>query len=264
MKGGLLHAWQEYRYLLFKLTYTSLTIQFKKSFLGATWLFIQPIITVLAWVLLHGTGLFDPGATGVPYPAYVLLSTTIWSLFVSLYQLTSHMLVGNAQVLLQHQFPREVYILEKMAVALFNFLVPLVVSVIVLLAYGVSFSWTLILFPIALLPLILFGSAIGILFALLKAITSDLNNFFDKAIVLVMYITPVVYANDPGSDLLRSIIRWNPLTYLLSFPRDLLTQGSFTEYQTYLWVSGGCVLLFAAVLRYFRYAQPKVMERMVA
>ncbi len=264
MLQGVLQVWRDHRYLLYKLTYTSLTIQFKKSFLGATWLFVQPIITVFAWVLLHGAGLFDPGTTGVPYPAYVLISTTIWSLFVSLYQLTSHMLVGNAQVLLQHQFPREVYILEKMAVAIFNFLIPLVLSLIVLLAYGVSFSWTIILFPIALLPLILFGSAVGIIFALLKAITSDLNNFFDKAIVLVMYITPVVYANDPGSELLQSIIRWNPITYLLSFPRDLLTQGSFFQPVTFAWVSGATVLFFVLTLRYFRYAQPKVMERMVA
>lgn len=264
MKGGMLYAWREYRFLLYKLTVTSLTIQFKKSFLGATWLFIQPIITVFAWVLLHSAGLFNPGTTGVPYPAYVLLSTTIWSLFVGLYQHTSHILVGNAQVLLQHQFPREVYILEKMAVAFFNFAIPFMFSLIVLLLYGISFSWTAILFPLALIPLVLFGTAIGILFALLKAVTSDLNNFFDKAIVLVMYITPVVYANDPGSTLLQTIIRWNPLTYLLSFPRDLLTLGTFTAPVEFLGVSIGSALLFLLALRYFGVAHPKVMERLMA
>lgn len=261
---GLLNVWQHYRYLLYKLIYTSLTIQFKKSFLGTTWLFVQPVITVVAWVLLQGAGLFDPGTTGVPYPAYVLLSTTIWSLFVSLYQLASHMLVGNAQVLLQHQFPREVYILEKMAVAIVNFMIPLLLSLLVLVIYGVSFSWHLLLFPLALLPLVLFGTAIGIVFALLKAITSDLHNFFDKAIVLIMYITPVVYANDPGSELLSSIIRWNPLTYLISFPRDLLIYGTFFQPVIFGGVALGSLLLFLLVLRYFRYAQPKVMERMMA
>lgn len=261
---GIGEVWSGYRFLLQRLVVTSLTVQFRKTFLGATWLFLNPLITVFAWVLLHGTGLFDPGATGVPYPAYVLLSTSIWSLFLGLYQLTSNMLVQNAQVLLQHHFPREVYILEKMAVAVFNFLVPFALSVIVLLAYGVGFSWHVVLFPVALIPLILFGSAIGILFALLKAVFNDLNNLFDKLILLVMYITPVVYTSQPASPLLQEILRWNPLTYLLGFPRDLLTLGHFTSPVSFLAVSGATLLLFLLSLRYFRYAQPKVMERLIA
>ncbi len=264
MLSGIGQVWRHYRFLLHKLTVTSLTLPFKKSFLGAAWLFIQPVIVVLAWVLLHGAGLFDPGATGVPYPAYVLLSTSIWSLFTGLYQHTSQMLVGNAQVIMQHQFPREVFILEKMAVALFQFLIPFALSVLVLLLYGVGFTWHVILFPLAIIPLVLFGSALGILFAMIKAVTSDLTNFFDKAINLVMYITPVVYAADMGSPLLASIIRWNPLTYLLAFPRDLLVGAGWFAPVTFLWVSVASALFFLGTLWYFRKVQPLIMERMIA
>jgi len=141
-----------YRYLLRKLTLTALTIQFKKSFLGISWLVIQPLITIVAWVLLHGAGVFNPGNTGIPYPAYVLLSTSLWALFANLYSLVSNALVMNSQLLMQHNFPREILLLERGAVAIFNAFIPILLSLGVLLLYGVSIRWTIVFFPLAILP----------------------------------------------------------------------------------------------------------------
>ncbi len=253
-----------YRYLLRKLTLTSLTIQFKKSFLGISWLVIQPLITIVAWVLLHGAGLFDPGDTGIPYPAYVLLSTSIWALFANLYALVSNALVMNSQLLMQHNFPREILLLERGAVAVFNAFIPILLSLGVLLIYGVSIRWTIVFFPLALLPLILFAFSIAVLFALVKAVANDLNNFFDKAIVLLMYVTPVVYASDPGSPLLRSIIRWNPLTYLLGFPRSLLLDSGPYAPLEFFWVSAGVLFFTVIVWRYFHHVQARIIERLIA
>ena len=254
----------EYRFLLKKLTITSLTIQFKKSFLGISWLIIQPLITIVAWVLLHGAGLFNPGQTGVPYPAFVLLSTSMWALFANQYTLVSNGLVMNSQLLMQHNFPRGILLLERSAVALFNALIPLLLSLLVLVFYGVSFTWHILLFPFALLPLLLFGFSLAVLFAVVKAVANDLNNFFDKAIVLLMYVTPVVYASDPGSSLLRSIIRWNPLSYLLGFPRSLLLDSSPYAPLEFFQVSAGVLLFTVIVWRYFHHVQARIIERLIA
>ena len=102
------------------------------------------------------------------------------------------------------------------------------------------------------------------LFALVKAVANDLNNFFDKAIVLLMYVTPVVYASDPGSPLLRSIIRWNPLSYLLGFPRSLLLDSSPYAPLEFFQVSAGVLLFTVIVWRYFHHVQARIIERLIA
>jgi homopolymeric O-antigen transport system permease protein len=253
---------KQYRFLLKEMVKATLTSQYKRSLLGISWLFITPVLTILAWLLLHSSGIFNPGDTGIPYPAYVLLSTAIWTFFVSFYKLISDALILNGKLFIQLRFPHELLIWEKMIIAVINFTIPLLVSIIVLLFFDVSFSWHIVLFPFALIPLMLFGAAVGIFFSLLKVVAIDLNNFFDHVIILLMYATPVVYSERIDSKLLQSIMEWNPLTYLISFPRELLISGHFYAPVKFLYVSLGVTVLFLFMLRYFLKAESKVIERL--
>lgn len=253
---------RNYRFLWYELTKATLTAQFKKSLLGVSWLVLTPILTILAWLLLHSSGIFDPGDTRIPYPAYVLISTSIWTFFVSFYKYISEAMMLNGKLFVQIRFPHELVILEQASVAVFNFLIPLLVNIIVLLAFGVQFTWASLLFPFALIPLILFGITIGTIFSLLKVVLVDLNNFFDRVIVLLMYATPVVYATDIDSSLLQQIMYWNPLTYLISMPREILVHGTPYEPMGFLVVSAGVLILFVLTMRYFVVAEGRVVERL--
>jgi len=65
------------RELIYQLYRRDLLMQYKKSFLGMGWMFFGPIMGIVSWILMNAAGVLAPGDVGVPYPVYVLLSTSI-------------------------------------------------------------------------------------------------------------------------------------------------------------------------------------------
>lgn len=78
-----------------------------------------------------------------------------------------------------------------------------------------------------------------------------------------MYITPVVYSNDVNSSLLQKIIKHNPLTYLISVPRDLLI-GIKPAYMQGFWISTLIVtLFFIIVVQFYYFSVNKIVEKIL-
>ena len=113
---------KNYKGLLYQLFYINLTSQFKKTILGNSWLFFDPLISILVWLLLHSAGIFNPGKLNIPYPAYILLSMSIWTFFVGFFNTISTSITEAGRMLLEVSFPMEIKIAEKSLINLVNFI----------------------------------------------------------------------------------------------------------------------------------------------
>ena len=211
-----------YLELLKQLVYINLTQQFKKTILGNSWIIVEPLFVIFVWILLHSTGIFKPGDTSIPYPAYVLLSMSIWDFFIGFYKKLSNSVTASSSMLLDAYFPIEIKIVEKIIITIINFFIPLVFNIIILIVVGVSFNLETLLFIPALIPLALFGISLGLFFSLIEVVLNDLYLLFTQSLRLIMYLTPLVYSPKVDSPILQTIIKYNPLNYLISIPRDLL------------------------------------------
>lgn len=235
----------------------------KRSVLGLLWIFILPILAVLVWLILHGAGIINPGDTGIPYPAYVLLSTSIWSFFLGIYKSSSNILIQHGKVITMTSFPHEVLVFSKVVEHLINFSIPLFVNIVMLYFFGVRFSWISLLFPLSLFPLLLLGLSIGLIVALFRVIAADLSRFADEAMHFLMFLTPIVYAPKVQIGWLANIVSYNPLTYLIGFSRELLTKGVFFEPELYMYCSLASIVFFAMSLKLFLKAEPKIIEKLI-
>ncbi len=254
---------RRFSYLLRQLVIVDITNAYKRSFIGLSWLVITPIIGAFVWVLLNGAGVFNPGETAIPYPAYVLLSTSIWSLFHGSYQVTSNIITESGKFMITAKFPHEVLIVQQIIIHCINFIVPFLINILVLVIYGIKFSWAALLFPLTLIPLILLGTGIGLIVALLRVVAVDFSRLADQCLNLLMFITPIIYAPKIKLDWLANIVKYNPLTYLIGFSRDLLTTGVFAEFMLYLLFSFFSVIFFVICLRIFMKHEAKLLERLI-
>ena len=254
---------RDYRFLIRQLVRVSIVGGYKKSFIGLAWMFILPLLAVLVWIVLNRAGVVAPGDTGIPYPAYVLLSTSIWGFFLEIYKSSSNVLANEAKLLIMKDFPKEVLLAEKTVVHLINFAIPLVLNICVLLLFGVRFGWASLLFPLSLLPLLLLGLAIGMIVAVLRIVAVDICTMIDEGMKLLMFVTPIVYAPKIEAGWLSGFIQWNPLTYLIGFSRELLSRGTFFEPAGYLACSLVAALFFLFALAFFRATAKRVLERLV-
>lgn len=251
------------KFLIRKLVRTSILTAYKRSFIGLSWLVITPLLSVIIWVFLHSAGIMEPGETGIPYPAYVLLSTSIWSFFAGAYQVSSLAFLQNGPLMASLNFPHEVVIVEKVLVHLVNFMIPFGLNIVVLLLYGVKFSLISLLFPLALIPLFLLGVGLGILVSLMRVVAVDFAKMVDQGIGFLMFLTPVIYAPNVGMPELSLIINYNPLTYLVGFPRDILTQSDLAGYYPFLLCASGAILFFLFSFWFFSKNEKQLLERII-
>lgn len=236
---------------------------YKKSFLGMGWLFLAPLVGIASWLLMHSTGILKPGATVVPYPVYVLLGTTLWGLFAGFYKSAGDTLKAGSGFILQVRYPHEVLLVKQAAQQLATFLVAFALNLVVILLFGIVPSWKIVFFPLAALPLFFFGAGIGLAMAVVRIVADDLKRAFDLFLGIWIFLTPVIYSADVAHPFLRSIIRWNPLTYLVGGSRDLILHGTLGDPWAYAASAAAAFACFVLSLRFFLSSEDLMVERML-
>jgi lipopolysaccharide transport system permease protein len=247
--------------LIKQLLFLSLTEQYKKTWLGSLWLIVNPLLSILIWLIMNFSGIYQPGETSIPYVGYILLSMSIWLFFVSFFKQIATAVTESSRMLMEAPFEMEAKLVEKILLNVINFIIPLSINIIVLLAMGVSFGWSSLWFLPALVPLMLLGISIGVFFSLIEVVFNDIYLIVNQGMGVLMFLTPVVYTTKVDSDFLQRIIQVNPITYLLSVPRDLLIGDPVTSWTGY-WISAGLALfVFILVIHFFFNSVYKIVER---
>lgn len=236
---------------------------YRRSFLGATWIFITPIIGIVSWVFYNLTGILSPGDTGIPYPAYVLMSTTIYGLWGSFQTAAAGTLIAGNGFINQVNYPHEALLLKQVMIQMANFMLSFLMVLAVLLCFHVIPSWKIILFPIVILPLFFLGTSIGLCISIISVVFPDLERVAIFLTGLVMYITPVIYSQEVSDPLLGTIIKYNPLTYLIGGARDCLIYGKIDNLGIFIVIGIITFLMFLVSMRLFYVTEQRVVEKMI-
>ncbi|MHC1696892.1 MAG: ABC transporter permease [Geobacteraceae bacterium] len=247
--------------LLFYLVKRDFLSDYKRSFISVGWVLITPALGVASWLIINYTNILHPGDLPIPYPAYVLISTMIWRLFISIYQSTSNVFFESASFSLDVRYLREILIIKQIILQTLNLAVGLIFIEIVLIYYGIYPTWKILSFPFTLLPLILMGAGIGLLTSVYSVVLPDAKKWLDYGMQLLMFVTPVIYSPQVSNALIRKIILLNPISYLLDWSRASLIGGSFADPGKFLVSASGALLIFLAGLRLLYLAEDKVIEK---
>lgn len=249
------------RGLAWQLMKRNINAQYRQSFLGVIWAFIPPIIAAVGLTFARSTGIVNIQETDLPYAAYVMFSMTLWQTFVEALIGPLDAVAGAKTMLVRINFPREALILTKLGEVFFNFAIKLILIVGLFVWFKIPITWSILLAPVALVHLILFGTFLGMLFATVGALYQD----FSRAIPLLtnfwMLLTPVIYPPLNGGFFGR-ITHLNPVTPLLVTVRELATTGVVSNAHGF-WIAsliGISGLFFSWII--YRLSIPYVVERM--
>jgi lipopolysaccharide transport system permease protein len=251
------------RELIWQLFKRDFFASYKKSFMGKAWIFISPLMGIVSWIFLQMSGMLKPGDVGIPYPAYVLVGTSMWGLFMGFYYGASGTLNAGAGLIMQVNFPHEAMLFKQTAQTLANFVITFALNIVILLCFGVIPSWGALLLPLVALPLFLLGAAMGLVIAMIGVVAMDVSRFVDMGMAFMMYLTPVIYSAKLNNALLQHIIHWNPLTYLVCSCRDIIIYGRLYEPAGYFISAGLSLFCFLVAWRLFYVSEEKLVERMI-
>lgn len=251
------------RFLAFQLAKRDISAQYRQSYLGIVWAFVTPLATAFVWMFLNSSGTVKLTDTGIPYPVYAFAGTLLWSIITEAINSPIKSTNSAKSILSKINFPKEALITSGILKLLFNSSVKVILLLIFIFAYGIELSWSLLLFPLAILGGLVVGNTIGLLLTPIGMLYQDISKLITFGMQFLMYATPVVFAV-PASGLMKTIMELNPLTPIISVGRNLAV-GLPVEYLTYFCVVlAACIPLFFIALVFYRISIPIFVERLSA
>jgi len=248
------------RGLAWQLAVRDIKAQYRQTALGLLWAFILPLANTAAWLFIQGSGIATIQPTSLPYPVYVFTGTILWAIFMDAVNAPLQQTIAAKPMLSKINFPREALVLSGIYQTLFNAAIKVGVLFCALLLMGILPGWELLLFPLAVLSLILAGTAIGLMVTPVGMLYTDVGKGLPLLLQFFMYLTPVVFPM-PDSGWAASLFAWNPLTPLILTGRDLLTGIAPVHLEAFLFVNVVMCVLLGMMWVIYRAALPIIIER---
>jgi len=249
------------RGLAWRLFVRDTTALYRQSILGYAWAFLPPLATTGTFVFLRSQNILTVGETPVAYAAYVLIGTLLWQTFVDALNSPLRSVTANKSLLIKVNFPRVALILAGILEVLFNFLIRLIILIPLFWIFEIPVSSSVLLFPLALVALVLLGLCVGLLITPIGLLYGDVGRAITMITTFWMFLTPVIYP-PPTTGLPAYLATLNPVSPLIVTARDWLISQPATHLTGFIVVTASALaLLFLGWLLY-HIALPHLIERM--
>ena len=205
-----------------ELLYLVSVTEFKRTYfgtvLGYVWALLRPLL-LFAVLLFVFTKIFRLGSSVPHYPVLLLMNVVLFGFFSEATGTSVMSVVSQEGVVRKTQFPRLVIPLSVVVTCLFNLAINLIVVVVFLLAFGLSPQWTWFLFPLVILALFVYATAVSMLLSSLYVRFRDTAIIWSVVATALFYATPVLYTIEVVPSAYRNLILLNPLSPLFEQAR---------------------------------------------
>jgi lipopolysaccharide transport system permease protein len=239
-----------YRDLLFLFVKRDVVTVYKQTVLGPIWFFVQPIMTMLVYIVVFGNIAGIP-TDGIPKPLFYLSGIIIWNYFSECFLKTSDTFTVNQDMFGKVYFPRLIMPLSKVVSGLIKFFIQFFLFMVVYLYFlvdgvPVQLGVELLLVPYFIVLMALLGLGFGLIFTSMTTKYRDLKFLIQFGVQLLMYATPIIYPMSEIPEKIRYFIFFNPLSHIVEgFKLAFLGQGSLTT--SGLLYSSVCTLIVLIV-----------------
>ena len=195
----------------------NLQARHRRAWLGYLWLLLPTLGTTVVWMYVQSRNIVNVGSTGAPYALYVLSGTILWQVFVDALNAPLQQLSASRQLITRSRVPHEALILAGTYEVVLNCAVRLMVLIPVLIVFRAPIGLSLLLVPLGVAALLVFGLAVGLLLAPLGMLYDDVSRAIALVTGFLFFLTPIVYPT-PAT----GILHLNPITPLLDTTRAWL------------------------------------------
>jgi len=233
------------RHLIRNFVMRDLKSRYVGSLMGLFWSVVHPLVLLVSYTFVF-TIVFQaklPGPLPDNFAVFLFCGILPWLYFQDTLLRSCTSVVDHSNLIKKAIFPSEIL---PVAIVLSNLVTHLVGFAILLLvlAFYVGLSWTALLIPVYLLLLAVMSLGLGWLAASLQVFLRDTAQVLAVMMVLWFWFTPIFYQVERLPEPYRSLITWNPMTYVVEGYRDLLLLKSLPDAPSLMWLAGFSVLVF--------------------
>jgi len=242
--------WRQ-RHLLAQLTWREITGRYRSSVLGLTWSFLTPLVMLGLYTFIFGV-VFKARWPGAPtgslaeFGLMLFAGLTAFSLFSECVTRAPGLIASSPNYVKKVVFPLEVLPVSVLGSALFHAAISLLMVVVAKQALIGGVSWTLLLTPIVVLPLVCLALGVSWFLASLGVFLRDIGHVVVLGTQMLLFLTPIFYPVSALPSRLQIIPALNPLAAVVENVRRVVIQDLQPDWRHwFLSLVAGLVVLCA-------------------
>jgi lipopolysaccharide transport system permease protein len=239
------------RDLISSLARRELQARYKGSALGLLWALLTPAVMIAIFTFIFAGifgARFTTNSSHWDYALYLYCGLLPWTMLQETIQQSAGTIISHANLVKRVVFPLETLPVAQTLAALGNQLFGTVVLLVAMLIIRRHLPATAVLFPVLLIPQLMFALGAAWLIASLGVFLRDIAQGINLALMTWMYLTPIIYPESIVPERFRHLISYNPLTALVSSYRRVLLDGYLPD-----WRGLGYFTLVALIVFVFGY-----------
>lgn len=245
----------EAREVLVRFGLRDITLRYRQTFLGVTWVILQPLLSAGILTIIFGKVAGLPTG-GVPPFLFTFSGMLAWNIFSGALSRGGGSLLANTSLVSKVFFPRALVPLSVLYSLLLDFVVSLAFMVVLLIAYQVNPGWQVISLPIWVLLSCMLGSGLAFIVAPLAVHYRDVQYVVPFATSLLQYASPIAYSVPHKY---RIFFEINPITWLLQDFRWATLRQAFPPVWQVIGSFAAAIVIFGLGAMFF-----EKMERSIA
>lgn len=217
-----------FRELFLFMAWRDIKVKYKQTMLGFVWVILQPLLLMLIFSTLW-LKVMKSGAVEIPYPLFAFSGLIFWGLFSSGLSNASESMITNSNIIRKVYFPRIIIPASAIMVALFDFLMTIIVYLLMIFYYNLEISLFRFSGLLLLSILITTGASFGLGLIIASATIKyrDFKYIMPFFLQAFFFISPVIYPLSLiSSGKLRFFLSLNPLSGAINLARSALTNSA--------------------------------------
>ena len=204
-----------------------MTTRYLGTFTGGVWALVQPLALLAVYHFVFTTIFRTGGFGGTSFLLFVAVALWPWLAAQEALQRGAVSLAAYAGLIRKVAFPHEIAVYAAVVAILTLHFVGYLAVLVALALFGepVRFSGLLLAVPLWLIMAIAI-TGLALFFAALQVFIRDIEHLLMPVLMILMYLTPILYPMTLVPAHLQSWVSANPFSWLVERMRDSLLDGS--------------------------------------
>lgn len=243
----LIDSFISHRELVWAMSKRDVIGRYRGSMMGILWSFFHPVLMLSVYTFVFSV-VFKARWNGASeskseFAIILFAGMIVYSLFAETVNRAPTLIVANANYVKKVVFPLEILPLVALGSTIFHTTVSAIVWVLFYAAIHGSLQWTILLFPLVLLPLALMTLGLSWFLAALGVYLRDVAQTVSIFTTIMMFLSPVFFSIASVPENFRPFMNANPLTFIIEQGRGVLIWGHLPDWPKFaLFMVAGMVV----------------------
>lgn len=242
----------QHRALVSELTRREISGRYRGASLGMLWSLVSPFLLLCIYTFAFGTVMNgrwpEPQAANNHFSVVLFSGLVVYFLLSECMVRAPDLIVANPAFVKRVVFPLSILPWPMLFSALFHCAMNVLVFIGLRLLLDHDFSWTILLLPLVLFPLVLVVLGVSWLLAALAVYLRDIQQMIGMVCMALLFLSSAMIPTALVPEKYRLIFQLNPLTFIVDQARSVMVWGNLPD-----WVGLAIYALVAACFAWLAY-----------